>query len=200
MDHNSSHHSDFNFKLPHADTAELKSNQSVRATFKLSQNTILALSIVSNQLGVKQESLFDHLVSDTDALKTIAMALKKKHQRTTDGVPKTFVVSRKTISTLQKMADEYKAPRDALVEFSIQRLKPLIQQEKSKIELRKRFVEKFRKGLVYQKDLLAEAKRQLGEDDPICEQLSNALDRLGSTGLTLEAFIKKSEKLKELNL
>ena len=200
MDQNRAHRNDFDFKLPHADTAELKANQSVRATFKLSQNTISALSIVSSQLGVKQKSLFDHLVSDTDALKMIAIALKKKTQRTTDGVPKTYVVSRKTISTLQKMADEYKAPKDALVEFSIQRLKPLIQQEKSKIELRKRFVEKFQKGLAYQKDLLAEAARQLGEDDPICELLSNAIDRLDSTGLALEAFVKKSEKLKELEL
>ena len=200
MDKNRADCNDFDLNLPHADTAELKANQSVRATFKLSQSTILALSIVSNQLGVKQKSLFDHLVSDTDALKTIAITLKKKNQRTTDGVPKTFVVSRKTISTLQKMADEYKAPRDALVEFSIQRLKPLIQQEKSKVELRKRLVEKFQKGLAYQKDLLAEAKRQLGEDDLICEQLSYALDRLGSTGLALEAFVKKSDKLKELDV
>ena len=35
-------------ELPYADAAELKANQSVRATFRLSENTILTLNIVSN--------------------------------------------------------------------------------------------------------------------------------------------------------
>jgi hypothetical protein len=35
---------DNDFELPYADTAELKSNQSVRATFRLSEKTILALN------------------------------------------------------------------------------------------------------------------------------------------------------------
>jgi hypothetical protein len=53
--------------LPYADRAELKSNQWVRATFRLSEKTIPVLNIVSNQLGVKQKSLFDHRIADADA-------------------------------------------------------------------------------------------------------------------------------------
>jgi flagellar biosynthesis/type III secretory pathway chaperone len=125
------------FELPYTDTAELKSNQSVRATIRLSEKTILALSIVSNQLGVKQKSLFDHLISDTDALETIARELKKSNQKNLVGIQKTFVISRKTLSILKKMAKDHKASRGALVEFSIQRLKPIIGQEKSKLESRR---------------------------------------------------------------
>ena len=34
-------------ELPYADAADLKSDQSVRATFTLSENTILSMNIVS---------------------------------------------------------------------------------------------------------------------------------------------------------
>lgn len=54
--------------MPYADTVELRFNQPVRATFRLSEKTIPALNLVSNQLGVKQKSLFDHLIADAGAL------------------------------------------------------------------------------------------------------------------------------------
>lgn len=187
------------FELPYADTAELKSNQSVRATFRLSGKTILALNIVSNQLGVKQKSLFDHLIADTDALETIARELKKSNQRNLGGIQKTFVISRKTLSILQKMAEEYKASRDALVEFSIQRLKPVIAQEKSKLESRRKIAEKVRAALESQRKLLGEATKKLGTEDPICEQLAHAMERFESAYLSIKAFVKKSERILELN-
>jgi len=49
--------------LPEPTSAELRGRQSVRATFRLSERAIDALSIVSVHLGIKQKSLFDHLNS-----------------------------------------------------------------------------------------------------------------------------------------
>jgi len=40
---------------------DLKGRQSVRATFRLSEDCINAISILSAQLGIKQKSVFDHL-------------------------------------------------------------------------------------------------------------------------------------------
>jgi hypothetical protein len=40
--------------------------------FKLSQRCILALSALSSQLGIKQKSLFDHLMDDQEILAGIA--------------------------------------------------------------------------------------------------------------------------------
>ena len=53
--------SDITF-LPQTTVSDLRGKQSVRATFKLSQKTINAMSIVSVHLGIKQKSLFDHLM------------------------------------------------------------------------------------------------------------------------------------------
>ncbi len=199
MAQNTSDNNTLEFELPYPDTAELKSNQSVRATFRLSANTILALNIVSNQLGVKQKSLFDHLVGDTEALETIARELKESRRRRVNGVQKTFVISRKTLATLQRMADDYEAPRDALVEFSIQRLKPIIEQEKSKLETRKKFAAKIKSELEAHKKLLQNANRELGADDPISEQFSYAVDRLESAYLAIATFVEKSERITELS-
>ncbi len=187
-------------ELPYADAADLKSNQSVRATFRLSENTILAMNIVSNQLGVKQKSLFDHLISDTDALEAIARELKKNKPGNQSGVQKTFVISRKTLSILQKMAEDHQASRNALVEFSIQRLKPVIEQEKSKQEARKQIALKVRASLETQKQLLHEATSLLGEEDLVCEQLSHALDRLEAAYSSIRTLVKKGEKISEFTM
>ena len=53
-------------------TSELKERQSVRATFRLSEGCIEAISIVATQMGIKQKSLFDHLAGVMDSLKSIA--------------------------------------------------------------------------------------------------------------------------------
>ena len=50
--------------LPKTFTSDLRGRQSVRATFKLSEGCIEAISIVAAHLGIKQKSLFDHLVED----------------------------------------------------------------------------------------------------------------------------------------
>ena len=188
------------FELPYADADELKSSQSVRATFRLSENTISAMSIVSNQLGVKQKSLFDHLIADTDALKVIARELNRTWKRDKSRIQKTFVISRKTLATLQKMAEDHKASRDALVEFSIRRLKPIIEQERAKQATREGIASKVRKSLDAQKQLLNEANLQLGAEDPVCEQLSLAVDRLESASRYVDSLVKKGQKIANFSM
>ena len=93
----------------------LKGMQSVRATFTLPKHTINLLSAVANQLGVKQKSIFDHLVENKEALDQIADEAQdyrpKRHQRK----QKTFVLSRNCLSPLDAFAREYRLPRDVLV-------------------------------------------------------------------------------------
>ena len=62
----------FYITLPHPSSADLRGKQSVRATFKLTEKAIEALSIVAVHLGIKQKSLFDHLLEDTRSLSAIA--------------------------------------------------------------------------------------------------------------------------------
>ena len=46
--------------MPKPTTLDLRGRQSVRATFRLSEACIDAISILSAQLGIKQKSVFDH--------------------------------------------------------------------------------------------------------------------------------------------
>ena len=64
---------------------DLRGRQSVRATFRLSEDCIDAISILSVQLGIKQKSVFDHLMEDAQVLKNMASELENtefdRHQR-----------------------------------------------------------------------------------------------------------------------
>jgi hypothetical protein len=65
----------------------------VLAIFKLSKEAASALSVVSSQLGVKQKSLFDQLVADTEALALIAQEPRKSKPRRRDMIQKILVTS-----------------------------------------------------------------------------------------------------------
>ena len=64
---------------------DLRGRQSVRATFRLSEDCIEAISILSAQLGIKQKSVFDHLMEDAQILRNMASELENtefdRHER-----------------------------------------------------------------------------------------------------------------------
>ena len=62
--------------LPRTFTSDLRGRQSVRATFKLSEGCIEAISIVAAHLGIKQKSLFDHLGDGRNARTQFHVALR----------------------------------------------------------------------------------------------------------------------------
>ena len=108
--------------LPLPSSLDLRGRQSVRATFKLSARAIDAISIVAVHLGIKQKSLFDHLIDDIRSLNIIAREIEKDRFDQLNRVQKTYVLSRSTLSSLEETSRKYNAPRDALVEYSIERL------------------------------------------------------------------------------
>jgi hypothetical protein len=133
-------------------------------------------------------------------LKFIASELKNAAPKREGGVQKTFVISRRTLAILQEIAKAYDAPRDTLVEFSIQRLKPVIEQEKAKHDTRKRIAAKIENNLKVQRKLLEEATSLLGREDPISDELTCAVSRWENTHDAILAFLEKSEKLMAYDL
>ena len=123
--------------LPRSLTSGLRGRQSVRATFKLTEGCIDAISIVATHLGIKQKSLFDHLIDDMQSLSSIAREIRNSKMQIQNRVQKTFVMSRKSLLSLEKVSKNYNAPRDTLVEFSVQRLLPIIARERERHEKRK---------------------------------------------------------------
>ena len=126
---------DSSLSLP--SSSDLRGRQSVRATFKLSERAIDALSIVATHLGIKQKSLFDHLIDDIRSLNVIAREIQRDSFNKLNRVQKTYVLSRRTLSCLEEASKNFDAPRDALVEYSIQRLLPVIAEEREKHRKRK---------------------------------------------------------------
>ena len=128
---------DIEFSLSNPSAMDLRGRQSVRATFRLSEACIDAITILSAQLGIKQKSVFDHLMEDAQVLKDMARELENIEIDPHERIQKTFVISRRSLSFLDSISSEYDAPRDVLVEYSVRRLLPIIAKERKRHEKRK---------------------------------------------------------------
>ena len=172
---------------------DLRGRQSVRATFKLTAKAIETMSAVSVHLGIKQKSLFDHLIDDLDSLERIARQMGDAARNLPSRMQKTFVLSRRTLTCLDQTAKEYAASRDALVEYSIQRLQPVIAKEKKRHAERKRLLTRMNEVLTAAETLLTEAEQTLGPGDPVYDQLQKAILGMRNTREDIAAFIEKGK-------
>ena len=153
------------FEITEASTVDLRGRQSVRTTFKLSERAIDALGVLAVQLGIKQKSLFDHLMEDVETLRHIAREFDEFDSRV-QRVAKTYVISRKTLENLERISLQYGTPRDALVEYSIERILPLLEKEKIKHQKRKEVSELLQNYLKDGLALMSKVEGDLGEEDP----------------------------------
>ena len=171
----------------------LRGMQSIRASFRLTPDCIETISIVSAQLGIKQKSLFDFLVKDTDSIVQIAKKLKGTKLKAEGRVQKTFVISRNTLAALDDIARTYQAQRNAIIEFSVQRLLPIIAKEREKHTLRQAVYERLDGNYLKFKEILAYAEKRLGPDDPAYARLAPVLDAYASAKNALSGFIDRGK-------
>lgn len=183
--------------LPQPDAAELRGRQSVRATFKLSARAIEALSIVAVHLGIKQKSLFDHLIEDVQTLNVIAKEVEADGFKSLSRVQKTFVISRRTLASLDEISRQFRAPRDALVEYSIQRLLPVIQREREKHRRRKVLLVEIDRHFQQGVRLLERSVSELGEDDPVAARLAAAMESYTVARDQIASFVAKADVIEE---
>ncbi len=179
--------------LPRTSASDLRSKQSVRATFKLTEGCIEAISIVAAHLGIKQKSLFDHLMEDARSLTSIAQEIKHLKIRKQGRVQKTFVISKKSLSSLDKVSKNFNASRDALVEYSMQRLLPIIAKEREKHKKRKEMLVEVSRHFEDGKKLLSKIKGILGVEDPIYQKLESVITVYESVYCNVESFIEKGK-------
>ncbi|ACN16341.1 hypothetical protein HRM2_32620 [Desulforapulum autotrophicum HRM2] len=178
-------------------TMDLRGKQSVRATFKLSARAIDSLSLVAVHLGIKQKSLFDHLIEDAAALGDLAAKIRLRQFQKIDRVQKTYVLSRRTLEVLEMISKSHDTPRDALVEYSIKRLESVISVEKKRHEQRKQLFEKVTAHWEEGSKILHEAREILGEDDPFCRNVERAVTACLRTKKDLSVFMEKSRLIEE---
>ena len=185
--------------LPQTTTSDLRGRQSVRATFKLTEECIGAISIVATHLGIKQKSLFDYLVEDINALKAIAREVKNTHVYVQNRIQKTFVISRKSLRSLETVSKSHNAPRDALVEFSVQRLLPIIVNEQKRHQTRKKMRNEIEAHLQTGKTLLNKIKSALGTEDPLFGRMNALMTNYANTFAAIEAFIERGKLIEDFD-
>jgi hypothetical protein len=183
--------------LPKTFTADLRGRQSVRATFKLSEGCIEAISIVAAHLGIKQKSLFDHLVEDARTLRSIAREIQNIKLTKQGRIQKTFVISRRSLLSLEHVSKNFNAPRDALVELSVQRLLPIIAKEREKHGKRKKMLNEIAKHLEEGEKLLRNAKGVFGVEDTITQKLQSVMTVYENAYHHIASFIEKGKIIEE---
>ena len=144
---------------------QLRGKQSVRATFKLSDQMIDLLKVAANHLEVKQKSLIDELVQNRETLDRVASDLQDVEQEAIKRRQKTFVLSRNSLDLLDDVSDKYNLSRDYLVELCISRLIPFVDAEQEKHEQRRQLIKDVNEYLVEGKKLLKKADAILGPED-----------------------------------
>ena len=178
---------------------DLRGRQSVRATFRLSENCIDAISILSAQLGIKQKSVFDHLMEDIQILKNMASELENtefdRHKR----VQKTFVISRRSLSYLDTISSTHNAPRDALVDYSVRRLLPIIANERKKHEKRKDLLSDISNHFADGQKLLSKTEKMLGVDDLIVNKLPTAMSVYQNVLDDITNFIERGKVIERFH-
>ena len=183
--------------LPQPSSEGLRGRQSVRATFKLSAKAIEAMSVVAVHLGIKQKSLFDHLIDDVKSLRLIAREVESEKFDVINRVQKTFVISRKTLSCLDETSKRFNAPRDALVEYSIQRLMPVIARERERHRRRIEILNDMDAHLESGLKILQKSRTLLGEDDPVFIRLESAMKALVNAQRNMEAFVERGKIIED---
>jgi len=152
--------------MPGTSASELMGKQSVRATFRLSPEAIRILSIVSAHMGIRQKSLLDYLAEDEKALQIMACEIPVHDFERKKQVAKTFVLSRKTLRTLNEISAKYGLSRDILAEYLVMRLRPLVSGEREKQRRRSELLEKTGTLLTEGERIQEKSAVSLGKDDP----------------------------------
>ncbi|MDW7773536.1 MAG: hypothetical protein SCH71_11680 [Desulfobulbaceae bacterium] len=174
---------------------DLKGKQSVRATFRLPQQVIDLLSVIAAQLGIKQKSLFDQLVENPTVLKKIADDAEDYDAVTGERVQKTYVISRSTLTALDRVAGNRKIPRDILVEISINRLLPIIEAELEKHEKRKVLLKDLQTYLKQGKQLRKKTQNLLGTEDQVYEMIDQQVRICERNVALIEDIVEKGKPM-----
>ncbi len=181
----------------HLTVDDLKKKQSVRATFRLSPHVIKLLSVTACQLGIKQKSLFDQLIEDSGVLGQVARDAEEYHREKTECQQKTFVISRSSLLSLNKIAKRENVPRDFLVEVSIKRLLPIVDSELERHKKRKRMLADMKDYLYRGQQLLTKIGEELGEDDLLYEMVRDQMEVAQKNIVRVDAIVEKGTAMEE---
>jgi uncharacterized protein (UPF0147 family) len=185
-------------KQPHSielSAKQLKGKQSVRATFRLSDQMIELLKVAAAHLEVQQKSLIDELVQSRETLDQIASESQDVSQTVQERRQKTFVLSRNALNLLDDISNKYNLSRDYLVELCIGRLIPFVDAEQQKHEQRRQLIKDVDHYLDEGIKLLDKADGMLEKDDRFRLKLENIINYTERNVDELRKFVKERKTL-----
>lgn len=197
MDINNTNNDGTKSAWPSAAANDLRGRQSVRTTFKLSEATIHAVNIVAAHLGIKQKSLFDHLIDELNTVGGLAAEMHKAEGKPRGRVQKTFVISRRSLDYLDRASKDFHTPRDVLVEISVLKLLPIIEAERLQHEKRKGVLKELKNQAEAARELLRKTNLILGSDDPVSVKIAAAISVLEATLEQVEEFVERGRIIEE---
>ena len=174
---------------------QLRGKQSVRATFRLSDQMIDLLKVAANHLEVQQKSLIDELVQNRETLDRVANEGQELVQDSKMRRQKTFVLSRNALSLLDDISDKHDLTRDQLVELCISRLIPFVDAEQEKHEQRRLLIKEVNQFLEDGKSLLEKADSLLGADDRFRVKLKKIVNYTERNIEELREYVKEKRTL-----
>jgi hypothetical protein len=98
---------------------------------------------------------------------------------------------------LEETSKQFNAPRDALVEYSIQRLLPVIAKERERHTKRKEVLAEINAHLAQGLKILQKTQSLLGEDDPVSARFESAMHALVNAQIHIENYVKKGSVIEE---
>jgi len=138
-------------------------------------------------------------MEDAQVLKNMASELENTEFDRHERIQKTFVISRRSLSFLDTISSKHNAPRDALVEYSVRRLLPIIAKERKKHEKRKELLTDISNHFADGKKLLSKAEEMLGADDPIVNKLQIAMSVYKNAFDDITNFIDRGKIIEKFN-
>ena len=156
------------------------------------------LSILAAQLGIKQKSLFDYLMEDEDELHAIAESLPADTAENEQRVQKTFVVSQKSLMTLEVVTKNVPGSRNELIERSIQRLLPVFVKERERQDNREKAFAMIENHYKQANALHDEIRHLVGKDDSLFSLIKPLIVQYAKTFAEIKKLIDKGKRISEL--
>jgi hypothetical protein len=136
-------------------------------------------------------------MEDTQVLKDMARELENIEIDFHERIQKTFVISRRSLSFLDSISSEYDAPRDALVEYSVRRLLPIITKERKRHEKRKELLDEISDHFSEGEKLLSRSDEVLGSDDQVVNNLKTAMSVYRNAFEDITSFIERGKIIED---
>jgi len=172
-------------------------NQSVRTTFKLSEDCLKAIEELLKINNIKPKELFNKIFENEFLFNTaIKIAQESKLSSNKHFKRKTFVISKKTLRLLNKASKENNISRDLIVESIITIFFEFFKQKWQEE------IEKEKKAMVIIDDLWEKAevaekklKSILEEDHPILDRISTIIIIIHNLSIDIDAKIKTGKPI-----